>query len=210
MSKPIFLTDLDDVMTEGGYLYLMNELLGTNLTAVDLEGIYYIEDIVESMEVRKQIHKYWIEKNVYKYSTFVNGVQECLKKISEICEVYVCSSPYFPLASCEYLSKVYAQKFNFVTQNFPFIHPKNIIFMDNKSLFNSKVKFQLDDRIENLNSDACHKLLFKSNHNKDWFKTSERKNNNSIFSFYGNPGTKHADVLRCENWDDVLYLVKKL
>ena len=161
MSKPIFLTDLDEVMVEGGYLYLMNEFLGTNFTKDDLEGIYYIEDIVESMETREEIHRYWIEKNVYNHSTVINGAKECLKQISESYEIYVCSSPYFPLATNEYLSRVFAQKFNFITQNFPFIHPRNIIFMDNKTLFNSKVKFQLDDRISNLSSDARHKLYLK-------------------------------------------------
>ena len=39
------MVDMDEVITEGGFLYLINEYLGTNYTKEDVGG-YYMQDLV--------------------------------------------------------------------------------------------------------------------------------------------------------------------
>lgn len=197
MEKEIFLTDLDDVICKGGYLKLLNMFLNTSYVESDFFNQYYLEEIAESEDVKTEIRRYWIEKNVYDYSHLIDGAYDSLKMISEELEIYVCSSTHFPGVEPKLLSKIYAQKFNYITENLPFIKPENIIFSCNKSIFNDRVLIQLDDKVNNLNSDALIKLLFYAGHNKDFFSKE------SITS-----DDEYRNLLRCKNWEDVCYFVQ--
>ena len=197
MEKDIFLTDLDDVICKGGYLALLNKFLGTNYVESDFFNQYYLEDILETEEEKAELRRYWIKENVYEYSVLIEGAYESLEMLNEEFDIYICSSTHFPGVESRLLSKIYGQKFDFITENLPFIKPENIIFSCNKSLFNDRVLVQLDDKVSNLDSDATMKLLFYAGHNKDFF-TKESMTNDDEYS----------KLLRCKNWDDVCYFTK--
>ena len=53
------------------------------------------------------------------------------------------------------------KKFEFIAAHLNFIDLNNLIFSNNKNMF-SGIFAQIDDRINNLESDAKHKILFDS------------------------------------------------
>ena len=138
------MVDMDEVITEGGFLHLLNEFAGTNYTKDDVDG-YYMQDLVPDKDA---FFKYFIAHNQYDYCELLPGVVEVLKNLKEYYDIYIGTS---------YIIKE-------IPKESPFIPVDNYIFINNKSLLNCDIK--IDDKLDNLEN-ADVKILFTAYHNKD-------------------------------------------
>ena len=192
--KPILITDLDDVICEDGYIYLLNEFLQTSYTKEDFKNCYYVDSIVEDENLRKSLIKFWATKNVYLYTNLIEGAYESLKNLSDYLDIYICTACYFPEVEAKFSSIIFKQKYDYILKNLDFINPANIIFANNKNIF-SGATFQIDDRIENLDNDTQFKILFSAYHNTE----------------IPDEVIKAKSVFRLDNWSEVeSYIHNKL
>ncbi len=152
------MVDMDEVITEGGFLYLINEYLGTNYTKEDVEG-YYMQDLVPDKD---EFFKYFISKNMYDYGILLPNVKDVLEELQKYYDIYIGTSYIIPELPRE-SSMILKYKHEFLYDNFPFIKPENYIFITNKSLLDCDIK--IDDKLDNLKN-AKIKILFDSYHNK--------------------------------------------
>ncbi len=152
------MVDMDEVITEGGFLYLINEYLGTNYTKEDVEG-YYMQDLVPDKD---EFFKYFISKNMYDYNILLPNVKDVLEELQKCYDIYIGTSYIIPELPRE-SSMILKYKHEFLYDNLPFIKPENYIFITNKSLLDCDIK--IDDKLDNLKN-AKIKLLFDSYHNK--------------------------------------------
>ena len=153
------MVDMDEVITEGGFLYLINEYLGTNYTKEDVGG-YYMQDLVPDKD---KFFKYFISKNMYDYNILLPNVKEVLEELQKYYDIYIGTSYIIPELPRE-SSMILKYKHEFLYDNLPFIKPENYIFITNKSLLDCDIK--IDDKLDNLKN-AKIKLLFDSYHNKN-------------------------------------------
>ena len=192
--KPILITDLDDVICEDGYIYLLNQFLHTSYTKEDFKNCYYVDSIVEDENLRKSLIKFWATKNVYLYTNLIEGTYESLKNLSDYLDIYICTACYFPEVEAKFSSIIFKQKYDYILKNLDFINPANIIFANNKNIF-SGATFQIDDRIENLDNDTQFKILFSAYHNTE----------------IPDEVIKAKSVFRLDNWSEVeSYIHNKL
>ena len=159
MNKKSIMVDMDDVITTGGFLYLINKYLNTNYTEEDFQD-FYMQDIISDKEA---FFKWFKNYNMYDYSTFISDVKEVLEDLSKKYEIFIGTS-YIIKDIIKDTGFLLEQKYNFLVEKFPFINPYNIVFLGNKSVINCDIK--IDDRIENLDG-AKTKLLFTAWHNKN-------------------------------------------
>ena len=152
------MVDMDEVITEGGFLYLINEYLGTNYTKEDVEG-YYMQDLVPDKD---EFFKYFISNNMYDYGILLPNVKDVLEELQKYYDIYIGTSYIIPELPRE-SSMILKYKHEFLYDNLPFIKPENYIFITNKSLLDCDIK--IDDKLDNLKN-AKIKLLFDSYHNK--------------------------------------------
>ena len=61
-------------------------------------------------------------------------------------------------------AKLFADKYNFLIRELPFLNPEDIIFTNSKNIFKADV--QIDDRLPNLQGEVKTKLLFDAYHNR--------------------------------------------
>ena len=159
--KPIIITDLDDVICKGGYLYLLNKYLNTSYSEENFKGLKYFEDIIED-PLQKQIFIHYLcKQNPYYHTHLIDGAYDSLKLLSKEFEIYICSAFYWPEVEYQYSSMLIDHKLRFIANNLDFVDLNNVILSNNKNMF-SGIFAQIDDRIDNLNSDAEHKILFDS------------------------------------------------
>jgi 5'(3')-deoxyribonucleotidase len=158
--KPVFITDLDEVICKGGFLYLMNTFLGTKYVESDF-NTYYMQDKIPE-QYKKAFFEYFKSKNFYDYCTLIPYVVESLKEIKESYDVYVASS-YIVLEILKESVLLVPHKHNYLMEVLPFIDPKHYIFIDNKHLLRCSV--MVDDTARNLGSATERNFLFTSYHN---------------------------------------------
>ena len=157
--KKSIMVDMDDVITTGGFLYLINKYLNTNYTEEDFKD-FYMQDIIPDKDA---FFKWFRNYNMYDYCTLLPNVKEVLEALSKEYEIFIGTS-YIIRDIIKDTGFLLEQKYNFLVENFPFINPYNIVFLGNKSVLNCDIK--IDDRIDNLKG-AKTKLLFTAFHNKD-------------------------------------------
>ena len=158
MRKTI-MVDMDEVITEGGFLHLINEFAGTNYTLDDVNS-YYMQDLIPD---KKAFFEFFITKNQYDYCRLIPNAQEVLKDLQNYYDIYI-GTAYIIREDPRESGIILWHKHNYLCDNLPFISPENYIFINNKSLLNCDIK--IDDRLENLKN-AKVKLLFTAYHNKD-------------------------------------------
>lgn len=174
MKKKI-LIDVDEVICDPGFLYLINEFLGANYKIDDFTE-YYLDDVLGSDANKQKFYKYYLEHNSYHYAKIFPHAKEVLKRLNEIYDVYICSAcanPFFLDKS----ANQYANKYNFLIENFPFLDPEKFIFTSVKNIFVADI--QIDDRLGHLKGNIPLKILFPSYHNKT-ITDEELKENNVI------------------------------
>ena len=178
MRKKIMI-DMDDVITKGGLLYLINNFLGTNYKEEDFKE-YHLQDVLPDKE---SFFKYFITKNVYDYSKMIDNAYEVIKDLSEVYDVYIGTAYIYPEIKndCGIFLKY---KHEYLVRELPFIKPENYIFLTNKSLLNCEIK--IDDKMNNLEN-ADTKILFTAYHNQD----------------ISDEDLKSKGIVRANNWLDV-------
>lgn len=186
MRKSI-MVDMDEVITEGGFLYLINDFLGTNYTKEDIKE-YYMQDLVPD---KRAFFNYFIKHNQYDYCKLLPDVGEVLKYLQDYYDIYIGTS-YIIKEILQECGINLVHKHNYLYEKLPFISPENYIFISNKALLNCDVK--IDDKLSNLEN-AKIKLLFTAYHNKD------------LDDAY----LKSLGVIRVNNWLEIKdILVKEL
>ena len=157
--KKTIMVDMDEVITDGGFLHLINEFLHTNYTIDDVNG-YYMQDLVPD---KKAFFDFFLTKNQYDYCELKPHVQEVLQYLQEYYDIYI-GTAYIIKEELEDCGINLLHKHNYLDNNLPLISPENYIFISKKNLLNCDIK--IDDRLDNLQN-AQIKLLFTAYHNKD-------------------------------------------
>ena len=118
--KKIFI-DVDDVICDNGFMYLVNSFLGTNYTLADVKS-YYVEEDLMTPEQIPAFYDYIADKNTYDHSYIFEGAYEGLKALNEKYEVYICSSCAIDIPGLKEVSGMYFKnKYDFLIKNFPFL-----------------------------------------------------------------------------------------
>ena len=177
--KKRIMVDMDDVITTGGFLHLVNEYLKANYKEDDFES-FYMQDVVPDKD---EFFKWFKTYNMYDFCTLTPDVYEVLEELNKNYEIFIGTS-YMIRDIIKDTGFLLPQKYEFLINTFPFLNPNNFIFLGNKSVLNCDIK--IDDRIDNLDG-AKTKILFTAWHNKNISK--EELNNNGI---------KRAD-----NWKEI-------
>ena len=77
------LIDVDDVICDNGFMWLVNDYLGTNHT-LDEVTTYYVEEKFMTKEQIPDFYNYLAHKNPYLHSYVYEGAYEGLKKLNEV------------------------------------------------------------------------------------------------------------------------------
>lgn len=170
---------MDDVITTGGFLYLVNEYLKTDYKEDDFEN-FYMQDVIPDKD---EFFKWFKTHNMYDHCTLIPDVYEVLEKLSKNNEIFIGTS-YIIRDIIKDTGFLLPQKYEFLINTFPFLDPQNFIFLGNKSVLNCDIK--IDDRIDNLDG-AKTKILFTAWHNKNISKEE-----------LNDKGIKRAD-----NWKEI-------
>ena len=168
------IVDMDDVITEKGFIRMINEFLGTKYKEKDAKS-YYINDLIPKDRMDEWVD-FYLRENVYDYANIVKGAKETLEKLNEKYDLYIATAYVFrdaPWVS----GKTLCDKYNFLIKNFPFIDPHKFIFISNKELLEADIR--IDDSPKKLLGKARLKLLFTAYHNKD-MSDEELKENNFV------------------------------
>lgn len=173
MEKKKILLDVDEVICFSGFLNAINEFLNTNYVIDDFTD-YYLDEAAIPKERMPEFNKYINQKNMYENAFILPDAIEVLNKLNEVYDIYICSSCVNPF-DIEGSGRIFADKYNFLMHTLPFIKPERYIFTSSKHLF--KADIQIDDRINNFDSDIKTKILFSSYHNMNIPKEKLLKNN---------------------------------
>lgn len=149
--------DMDDVITTGGFLYLINEYLGTNYTMKDFKEFYMQEMIPD----KKAFFEWFITQNMYDYCEMLPNAKEVIEELNKHYDVFIGTS-YIFRDIAEQSSIILKQKCDYLQKELPFITPYQYIFLYDKSVLDVDIK--IDDKEENL-SNCKRKLLFSAWHN---------------------------------------------
>ena len=76
-----FMVDLDEVITKGGMLYLINQFLGTEYKEEDFTD-YYMQNVIPK-EYQEDFWNYFFSKNLYDYCTIEPHAYEVLEESKE-------------------------------------------------------------------------------------------------------------------------------
>jgi len=185
ISKQKIMVDMDDVITSGGLLKLINEYLGTDYKEKDIKS-FYMQDLVPNKD---EFFKWFKNKNMYDDCHMNKDCYEVLKYLNEKYELYIGTSYIFK----EILNEsgyILNQKFEYLNNNLPFISPYQYIFLYNKNILDVDIK--IDDKIENLEN-AKIKILYTAYHNKDI--------SDDILSSKG--------IKRANNWQEIKNILTK-
>lgn len=170
--------DLDDVICNGGFMYLINDFLHSNYTEKDVKG-YYMQELIPK-EKEEEWRKYFVNHNLYEHVNFLDGAYDVIKKLNDKYDLYIISA-YISKDMPESSASMLYNKFNWLNKNLPFIDSEKYVFTSKKELFECDIR--IDDKVSNLEGDAELKLLFDSYHNKQYSK--EELNNMGIVRVNG-------------------------
>lgn len=160
MIKKTLLVDVDYVICSPGFLPIVNEFFNTDYDEEDFEE-YIIDDIFGDRA--QDFYEFYLTKDGYKDAVFKDGAKETLEKLNEYYNIHICSACVM-FGVEKKSAKLFADKFEFLVKELPFLNPENIIFTNSKNIF--KADAQIDDRLPNLQGDVKVKLLFDAYHNR--------------------------------------------
>lgn len=184
------LVDLDYVICIPGFTHILNEVLGTNYVEDDFTE-YFVEDCVPEFKGReKEFYDYYVSQDGYKDAVLIPGAKEALIELSKTYDIYLCSAcVMFGLERRS--AKLFADKYEYLMRELPFLDTEKIIFTNSKNLFVADA--QIDDRLPNLQGPVTTKILFDAYHNRN-ISDEELKENN---------------VVRAKTWEEVLKILTK-
>jgi len=173
MKKSIAI-DMDGVLAdvEAHFLSWYERDYGQKLSKKDLQG----KTEENAFPKRGMVKKFASTENFFKTVPVMDGAVEAVKKLQKNYEIYIVSAAMeFPQSLVE--------KRTWLSEHFPFIHWKNIVFCGNKSIINTDI--MIDDHLKNLDYFKGRTIMFSASHNVNF-------NNH-----------QHA-----ENWQEVLEILK--
>lgn len=158
MKKKIMI-DMDDVITQGGFLHLINEFLGSSYKIDDFKE-FYMQDMLPDKEA---FFSWFVEQNQYDYCEMLPGAKEVIEELNKHYDVYIGTSYVFRDIPHE-SSVILKQKCDYLKKELPFITPFQYIFLYDKSILNIDIK--IDDKPDNL-TNCERKILFNAWHNNN-------------------------------------------
>lgn len=181
-TKKRLMIDMDDVICDGGFLYLVNKFTSSNYVIDDFAN-YYLQDIIPS-EDKEKWFEFFSNNNIYEKAEFIGNARGVIEKLNEEYELFIVTA-YIIKDRPSISGRLLSDKFEWLQANLPFISPKNYIFTDHKEFIDFDIK--IDDKLSNLEGNAKMKLLFTAYHNKNF--TDEHLNS--------------LNVQRVDNWDTI-------
>lgn len=163
MEKQKMLVNMDNIITTGGFLYLINQFLGTEYKEEDIEKLQILDQIPN----QDAFYKWFVCQNIYDHCNLLPNAYEVLQELNENYDLFIGSSYLFPELLTE-SGHILKQKFDYLIEKLPFINPTKYLFLVDFSLLNISIK--IDNKIESLEN-AKQKYLFTSYHNLDISKT---------------------------------------
>ena len=174
------MVDMDNVITDGIFLDLINEFLGKNYRLNDLKN-YYLQELIEDR--KEEFWDYVKDRNFYEGATLFNGCFEVLEKLNEKYDIYIVTA-YLWNDCIDLSGKNLCNKYYYLRVMLPFIGPNKYIFTTNKNLMRFDIR--IDDKLENVIGTQIG-LLFDAWHNRD----------------LDDKYLKENDVIRVNSWDDI-------
>lgn len=157
------MVDMDNVITDAGFIQKVNEFLGTNYTLDEQEN-FILQDLVPK-DKKEDYWKFMKKNNFYELEyPLIEGAYEALEKINNKYELYIVTAYLYTDSNPDISGENLKNKYEYLKTKLPFINPKQYVFIDNKNLVNWDIA--IDDRIGNLIS-ADKKLLMNAWHNKN-------------------------------------------
>ena len=175
--------DLDDTICKGGYLEVLNEYLGTEYTYDDLED-YYVESLIPENALDEYLDYFYKYVDVYKYVKVIPHSIEVIEKLAKKYDVYICSA-YVDMRRPVASGIMASLKHKWISENLPFIDPKQIILTGSKDIVLCEIK--IDDKFSNLKGYGEIKLLLDSYHNQK----------------YDEERLKERNVIRVKDWLEI-------
>ena len=157
------LLDVDEVICFSGFLEAVNDFMSTNYEIDDFTD-YYIDEVVIPKERFNEFNGFVNDRNLYENAHILPGAIDTIKRLNEEYDIYICSSCVNDF-DVNGSGRIFADKYNFLIRTFPFLDPKHFIFTSVKNML--KADIQIDDRVDNFDTDIEIKILFPSYHNKD-------------------------------------------
>lgn len=161
LDKLKMMVDMDDVICEGGFLYLLNDYLDTDYKREDFKN-YYLQDVIPEKD-RKDFLRFLLDRNMYNYCELLPNCYDSLKELQDYYDIYVGTSYLIP-GIIEECGVQLLYKHNYLVKNLPFISPSKYIFLECKTSLDHEIK--IDDKINHLEN-AKIKLLFTASHNEN-------------------------------------------
>lgn len=172
--------DMDNVITDGIFLELINEFLNSNYKLSDLKN-YYLQELIE--DKKEEFWNYVKDRNFYEGAILFDGCFEVLEKLNNKYDLYITTA--YLWNDCIDLSGYnLCNKYYFLKEMLPFIKPEKYIFTTNKRII--KFDIRIDDKLENV-IDAEVSLLFNAWHNRE----------------LDNKYLKENNIIRVNNWYDI-------
>lgn len=182
--KKKLMIDMDDVICDGGFLYLINEFTHKNYIAEDFAN-YYMQDIIP-IERKEDWREFFAKNNMYEKAELIGNASEIIENLNKVYEVFIVTA-YIMKDNVPVSGKLLRDKFDWLQKNLPFISASNYVFANNKDIIDCDVK--IDDKLSNLtgNIHTKTKLLFTAYHNA---KITDEELNKS-------------QVQRVNNWNEI-------
>lgn len=114
--------DMDDVIVTGGFLYLINQFLGTTYQESDFKD-FYMQDVLPD---KKAFFKWFLTQNIYDHCTLLSHAYEVLRELNEAYQVRIITSYIFPEIANQ-SGHILQQKFDYLREHLPFITPYQYI-----------------------------------------------------------------------------------
>lgn len=178
----IICVDMDSVLNDlmPKTLSLYNSRTGKNIQISDLVTYDFYECLLR--EDADGIIESFKEKRLWDSLTPLSGSQKTLKTLTNQGYHIIVATATDPCNfewKCQWMAKY-----------FPFIPTDNIIRITNKSLI--KCDIMLDDYLDNLTSNMCHRVCFDYPWNRD-------KNADFVY-----------DIIRVKGWNDIANIIKDI
>ena len=157
--KKTIMIDMDNVITDGIFLDLINEFLKTNYKLLDLNN-YYLQELIDDR--KEEFWNFVKEKNFYEGAELFDGCYEVLEKLNQVYDVYIVTA-YLWNGTIDLSGNNLKNKYYYLREKLPFIPPEKYVFTTNKNLMYFNIR--IDDKIENIEKGDV-KILMNAWHNK--------------------------------------------
>lgn len=181
------MVDMDNVITDGVFKEYIEEFYGKKLDLEEIKAYTYVQEATK--ENSRDFWEFVKEKDFYADAPLFEGCYEVLEKLNKKFDLYIVTS-YLWNETIDLSGNNLKNKYYYLREKIPFIGPEKYIFSTTKKLMNFDIR--IDDRLGNLVG-AETKLLFSAWHNRD---ISEEE-------------LKRENVIRVDNWFDILNILEK-